>query len=248
MTEARWQRLRAWRERQLFVPSWAGLWLNPFYHARRGLLDGMQPYFPALTGAVLDVGCGRKPYRKFIPAREYIGMEIDTARTRSSFSADIYYDGRNFPFPNARFDGALCSQVFEHVFTPVEFLAEINRVLRPGGRLLLTVPFVWDEHEQPHDFARYSSYGLRALLQGAGFEIEAYNKSLADGRLFFQLANTYLHKVTQTRFARLNLASTIALLGPINVLGATIGRILPENADLYLDNIVLARKAAIVGP
>jgi SAM-dependent methyltransferase len=236
-------RLRAWKERQQFVPGWAAVFVNPFYFARRGLLTGLREFFPLLTGDVLDVGCGRKPYREFIPAARYVGLEIDTPRTRASFAADAYYDGRTLPFPEASFDAVLCSQVFEHVFTPPEFLAEICRVLRPGGRLVLTVPFVWDEHEQPHDFARYSSFGLRALLEREGFVVEAHRKSTADSRVLFQLWNAYLYKVTHSSSRGLNWLAMLALMAPVNLLGVVFGRLLPSNPDLYLDNIVLARRA-----
>jgi SAM-dependent methyltransferase len=237
------RRLRAWKARQQFVPGWAGLLVNPFYFARCGLRDGLTEFFPQLDGAVLDIGCGSKPYRALIPAKSYVGVELDTPRTRASFAADVYYDGRTLPLAAGCFDAVLCSQVFEHVFTPAEFLREINRVLRPGGPLLLTVPFVWDEHEQPQDFARYSSFGLKAVLENAGFAVEAQRKSLADGRVLFQLLNAYLYKVTLTRHPRLNLLSMLVLMAPVNVLGALLGRLLPRNPDLYLDNIVFARKA-----
>ena len=197
-------RLRARRRREQFEPTWLGLLINPFYFARRGLLQGLREFFPQLTGAVLDVGCGSKPYRAFIPAASYVGLEFDTPRARASFSADAYYDGRVFPFADASFDAVLCSQVFEHVFTPEDFLREINRVLRPGGYLVLTVPFVWDEHEQPHDFARYSSFALKALLERAGFAVMAQHKTMADSRVLFQLLNAYLYKLTRSENRALN--------------------------------------------
>ncbi len=237
-------RLREWKRRQQFFPGVGGLLVNPFYFARRGLLDGLARFFPELRGEVLDVGCGSRPYEKLIPAARYVGMEVDTPRTRASFAADIYYDGRTFPLADESFDGVLCSQVLEHVFTPAEFLAEIHRVLRPGGCLLLAVPFVWDEHEQPHDFARYSSFGLRSILENAGFEVEAQHKSAADARVLFQLLNAYLYKVTLTRRPRVNLLLTLALMAPVNLAGVVLGRVLPANPDLFLDNIVLARKPA----
>ncbi len=177
-----------------------------------------------------------------MPGARYVGMEYDTPRARESFSADVFYDGRHFPMADASFDAVLCSQVLEHVFTPDEFLCEINRVLRPGGCLVLTVPFVWDEHEQPHDFARYSSYGLRALLERSGFALEVHRKTMADGRVLFQLLNAYLYKVTLTRSGKLNLLISIVVMGPVNLLGCVLGWILPANPDLFLDNVVLARK------
>lgn len=236
--------LRRWRRRQDFFPGALGWLVNPFYFARRGLLESLREFFPQLRGDVLDVGCGSKPYRELIPAERYVGMEMDTPRTRTSFAADVYYDGRTFPQASGSFDAVLCSQVFEHVFTPAEFLAEIHRVLRPGGCLVLTVPFAWDEHEQPHDYARYSSFGLKSALERAGFVVEAQRKSIADARVLFQLLNAYLYKVTLTSHPRVNLLAALGLMAPVNLLGILLGWLLPRNPDLFLDNIVLARKPA----
>jgi SAM-dependent methyltransferase len=136
----------------------------------------------------------------------------------------------------------LCNQVLEHVFNPVQFLQEVNRVLKPGGKLLLTVPFVWDEHEQPYDYARYSSFGLRAMLEKSGFLIQQHKKLGADATVLFQLANAYLFKVTQSwpKLAKLIFMTTVMAM--INVLGMIAGRVLPGNPDLYLDHVVLAEK------
>jgi SAM-dependent methyltransferase len=216
--------------------------INPFYFARRELLHKLRPLLAELSGEVLDVGCGRKPYRAFVSAERYVGLDIDSPVTRALGTADVLYDGRRFPFPDASFDGVLCSQVFEHVFTPEEFLSEIRRVLRPGGRLVLTVPFVWDEHEQPHDFARYSSFGLRALLERNGFTVESHRRSLADSRILFQLATAYVYKVTLTPSKWLRLLVQLVLIAPITLTGVILGCILPGNPDLYLDNIVAARR------
>ena len=237
---------RRWQKEQ-FEPGWLGLLVNPFYFARRGLLRELRAFFPELTGEVVDVGCGRKPYRAFVPATRYVGLDIDSPVTRALGVADVWYDGGRFPFADANFDGALCSQVLEHVFTPEEFLREIARVLRPGGRLVLAVPFVWDEHEQPRDFARYSSYGLRALLERNGFEVVALRKSTADARSLVQLASAWMFKVTRSQHRALNLLAQLALIAPLNVLGGAAAALLPRNADFYLDNVVLARRRE-VGP
>lgn len=238
---------RTWWYAQQFNPGGLGWLVNPFYFARLGLWRGLREFFPRLDRRVLDVGCGRQPYRPYLPATaDYVGMEIDTPRTRRDFQAEVYYDGKSFPFPDGSFDAVLCSQVFEHVFTPGEFLAEINRVLRPGGLLLLTVPFVWDEHEQPHDFARYSSFGLQALLERAGFAIEGKRKTMSDSRVLFQLLNAYLFKVTGARTSAIrwrDLLVLLVLLAPVNLAGIIFGPLLPANPDLFLDNVILARKS-----
>ncbi len=227
-----------------FTPTWMGIAINPFYFARRELLRELRPLLAKLSGEVLDVGCGRKPYRTFIPAERYVGLDIDSPATRALGAADVLYDGQRFPFPDASFDSVLCSQVFEHVFTPEEFLCEIRRVLRPGGLLVLTVPFVWDEHEQPHDFARYSSFGLRSLLERNGFMIEAHRRTLGDSRILFQLAAAYVYKVTVIRSKWLRLLVQLTQIAPITLAGVTLGCILPSNPDLYLDNIVAVRRTS----
>jgi SAM-dependent methyltransferase len=198
-----------------------------------------------LSGELLDVGCGKKPYRELAPGvTRYVGLDLDTAVARAVAVADAYYDGGAFPFADCSFDAVLCSQVLEHVFTPEEFLGEVHRVLRPGGKLLLTVPFAWDEHEQPRDFARYSSFGLRALLERNGFEVLAHRKSMADARAIAQLASGWVAKVTQSRQRWTNLLAQFALVAPINLAGAIAGSLLPGHPDFYLDNVVLAQKRA----
>lgn len=106
----------------------------------------------------------------------------------------------------------------------------------------MTVPFVWDEHEQPYDYARYSSFGLKYILSENGFEIIEHRKSNNGVEVIFQLINDYIFKVTLTRNKYINLLTTLFLMAPVNILGFVLAKILPKNNDLYLDNIVLAKK------
>lgn len=235
-------RLRRMFRAQQFNPGIIGPFINPFYLARRGLWRAISATGPNLEGPLLDVGCGSRPYQALFRVPRYVGMELDSESARRSGMADVLYDGRRFPFTDGEFQAVLCNQVLEHVFNPDEFLSEMHRVLRPGGQLLLTVPFVWDEHEQPHDYARYSSFGLKALLERNGFVVVQHKKLLDDFSLIFQLVNAYLYKVTRTRFAALNLAITAVLMAPLSIAGLALGALLPRNADLFLDQIVLARR------
>ncbi len=138
-------RLEHIRARERFHPGLFALFVNPFFLARRGLFVNVFPLGRYIRGKVLDVGCGEKPYERICNADQYIGLEIDTPENRKKKKADFFYDGNTFPFQGAEFDSVVTSQVFEHVFNPDQFLSEIYRVLKPGGMLLLTVPFVWDE-------------------------------------------------------------------------------------------------------
>jgi SAM-dependent methyltransferase len=230
--------------RQMFFPGLLGLFVNPFYFARSGLRDAMTEFAPMLSGRLLDVGCGTKPYRSLFAVDTYIGLDIDSETSRKRGIADHFYDGNVFPFADSSFDAVLCNQVLEHVFNPDEFLGEIVRVLKPGGKLLLTVPFVWDEHEQPYDYARYSSFGLRALLEKQGLKVLQHKKLGADASILFQLANAYLFKITQGLPRSFKLLLTASVMAFINVLGLFARRLLPNNPDLFLDHVVLAEKAS----
>lgn len=237
-------RLKEIYRRQMFNPGWLGILVNPFYFSRAGLRDAMAELASKMTGRLLDVGCGTKPYQTLFSVDAYIGLDIDSEATRRSGVADHYYDGSTFPFADASFDSILCNQVLEHVFNPDQFLGEIMRILKQDGKLLLTVPFVWDEHEQPFDYARYSSFGLRALLEKQGLKIVEHKKLGADASILFQLANAYLFKISQGWPKLLKLLLTVSVMAFINALGILAGRLLPDNPDLFLDHVVLAEKVS----
>ncbi len=228
--------------REMFFPSGLGVFFNPFYFARSGLSAAMAKMSTEIKGNLLDVGCGTKPYREMFNVISYTGLDIDSQTNRENGFADDLYDGERFPYQDLSFDSALCNQVLEHVFNPDEFLTEINRVLKPEGQLLLTIPFVWDEHEQPFDYARYSSFGLRALLEKNGFTIMRHEKLGADATILFQLTNAYLFKVIRSWPRALNFLFTVTVIAMINLLGVVARQLLPANPDLFLDHVVLAKK------
>ena len=236
------KKLKTVYEKEQFHPGWLGLFINPFYFARKELAQNIASMARHMGRKILDVGCGQKPYAFLFDSSAYVGLEFDTSANRAKGVADVYYDGGGFPFPAQEFDAVICSQVLEHVFNPGEFLTEVHRVLRDGGKLLLTVPFVWDEHEQPYDFARYSSFGIKYLLEQHGLDIIEHKKTLADVRVLFQLANAYFYKWLVGGNSYWNLLATLVFMAPVNLLGALVYKVLPRNDDLYLDNVVLARK------
>ena len=229
--------------KEQFNPKLLGLFINPFYFARKGLYQDVSELTYNLNGKLLDIGCGTKPYKNICDnVSEYIGLEIDDEGNRNHSHADIFYDGKIIPFEDKFFDSILSNQVFEHVFNPVEFLQEINRVTKIEGLFLLTVPFVWDEHEQPYDYARYTSFGLKYILEQNGFKVIEYKKSNNGLEVIFQLINDYIYKVTLTKSKYINFATMLLLIAPINIIGIIISKLLPKNDDLYLDNIILAKK------
>jgi SAM-dependent methyltransferase len=125
-----------------------------------------------LSGRVLDVGCGRKPYAAILRPRcaAYLGMDRPQS-TYGTGAVDVAGDALRLPFRAAAFDAVVSFQVLEHVPEPQQFLTEVFRVLKAGGTVLLATPFLWGEHEEPHDYYRFTRYGLRYLAEHAGFEV-----------------------------------------------------------------------------
>lgn len=234
-------KIKAYIEKQNFNPGLVGLIINPFFIARKELAGKIKSLSEEINGRILDVGCGTKPYLSFFNYTEYIGLEFDTGIDSEKKEADYYYDGKTFPFESESFDSIICNQVLEHVFEPKEFLSEFYRVLKPGGKLLLTVPFIWDEHEQPYDFARYSSFGLIYLFEQSGFKVLRQNKSVSNIAVIFQLLSGYFYKISHRKKV-FKWLFTLIIIFPLNLLGTIVGKIFPDNNDLYLDNVILAQK------
>ena len=174
---------------------------------------------------------------------QYVGLDIDSPQSRARAVADYFYDGNIFPFEDSMFDSVLCNQVLEHIFNPDQFLSEIYRVLKPNGTLLLTVPFVWDEHEQPNDYARYSTFGLRYLLEKNGFKVEHQEKLCADASILFQLVNAYLYKLICPWSKYPRYLFIFFVVGSINIFGLLARLVLPKNNDLFLDQVVVAQRS-----
>lgn len=130
-----------------------------------------------MNGKMLDFGCESKPYKDLFYVDEYI---------------DLYYDEKHIHLDNGSIDCIFTSEVFEHIFNIDEIIKELNRVLKKEGKILITTPFVWDEHEKPYDFARYTSFRIRYLLEQNGFKVISMKKTNNYVETIFQMWNAYL--------------------------------------------------------
>jgi len=143
------------------------------YSPRRAILGAIRSGLPSLHGRLLDVGSGYAPYKPLVMARgsrveEYVGLDLAGNQYQKP---DIEWDGRTMPIESGSFDCAMATEVLEHCPDPQVVLKEICRVLRPGGALLFTVPFLWPLHTVPYDEYRYTPFSLRRHLTEAGFSI-----------------------------------------------------------------------------
>jgi SAM-dependent methyltransferase len=120
---------------------------------------------------VLDAGAGEARHKSAFLQHRYVGVDLAVGDAAWNYRhLDSLADLTALPFPAAIFDAAINIVTLEHLREPGAALAEIARVLKPGAPLLLIAPLEWEEHQQPHDFFRYTQFGLRALLASAGFQ------------------------------------------------------------------------------
>jgi SAM-dependent methyltransferase len=199
----------------------------------RPLWRALEKALSSCEGRVLDIGCGMQPYRHMLNERlvEYVGVD----RVGELTQPTLVGTAEALPVADATFDVVLCTMVLEHVIDPRRVLSEARRVLRPGGRLVLTVPSVWPAHEMPHDYWRFTRSGLEQLLRE--FEFEGEIASL--GGLWSVVGQMAVLALSPIRVAR-------ELVPIINVTSALLDRI-GSREDLSLAFMVDARAGAIVG-
>jgi SAM-dependent methyltransferase len=140
-------------------------------YERRSILDFMIRSAREIPpGArVADVGAGDAPYRELFAHAEYVTIDWAQSPHEGAREVDIEASADAIPVEDGFFDAVLCTQLLEHVPDPAAVVGELHRVIRSGGRLFLTVPLVWELHELPHDYYRYTQAGLTHLLESAGF-------------------------------------------------------------------------------
>lgn len=239
-------------KKQSFHPTIPlGLVLNDFYFPRKGIRDFVYSQRDKITGKVLDIGCGSKPYQYFFTTEKYYGIDIENeGHDHTDENIDEFYDGKSIPAKDGEYDNVVCFEVLEHVFEPEQFLAEINRVLKPGGQLLLTTPFIWNEHEVPNDYGRLTSFGMKHLLGKMGFEMTYHKRILNGPEFFFVLIQVYMNDMQElmrkaVNYNKLGRITIFTFFRPIvllvNILGL-ISKLLPRDNRFYFNHGVVAKK------
>jgi len=145
------------------------------FYVRYSILRAINDYKHLLKGVLLDIGCGKMPYKTVLlqpggPITKYIGLDLDQSISEAYSNADLFWDGKIIPMHNDAVDSVLLTEVLEHCFEPGIVIAEAYRVLRNDGSVLITVPFLWPLHDIPYDEYRYTPYSLEKLLAASGFK------------------------------------------------------------------------------
>ncbi len=130
--------------------------------AHRTMLDRkLRPMLASMSGKNLIIGAGYDPYAAQMPNATSVWLtDIDPANE----VIDEIVDAHDMGFSDASFDGAVAIEVFEHLRDPVKALAEVYRVLAPGGEVVVSVPFLFHVHGDPFDFQRFTEFGLKELF------------------------------------------------------------------------------------
>lgn len=119
---------------------------------------------------VLDAGAGEAHYAHLFARHRYVGVDLGIGDAAWNYRRlDCIADLASLPLAGDCCDACINIVTLEHVREPARVIAEMSRVLKPGGRLLLIVPHEWEVHQSPHDYFRYTRHGVRYLLESAGF-------------------------------------------------------------------------------
>ncbi len=143
-------------------------YFSPIYYGQYEITVPLMERY--LRGHLLDLGCGDLPFKELIlpQVQSYDTLDFFPRRTDLTYVSDL----QNMSIvPDNKYDTAICLEVLEHIPNPSQALQEIHRILIPEGTLVLSVPHLSRLHEEPHDYFRYTHYGLTHLLQQAGFEV-----------------------------------------------------------------------------
>jgi len=180
------------RARQI-LPGWL---VRHVYHFESMIEDSVGRFAARLPeGArVLDAGAGESRHAAAFERQRYTGIDLAIGDPNWDYrKLDALADLEQLSFADESFDAAVMIVTIEHLKRPGRVLAGIARVLKPGAELLVVAPHQWEVHQAPHDFFRFTRYGLEFLLREAGFEIEELEPA---GGLFRLLARRLLAAVT----------------------------------------------------
>lgn len=190
-------------------------------------------FLPTVTaGDVLDYGAGNSPYRTFLRFNRYVTADI-TQNTAGTIE-HLILPGSPLPEADACFDLILLMDVLEHLPDPDVVITELRRLLRPGGRMIVSTPFIYREHEAPHDYVRYTPFGLRRLFAGHGGTVLRLSKV---GNIWYTLYTLFLERgIVEGEHITLSIAGrfvnkvarmVLPLLLPL------LDRTVPDNASIY---------------
>lgn len=155
-------------------------------------------------GRLLDLGCGSASHRQFFSGRveSYTGLDYPVTSQHMGYGAsrfDIAGDVRALPLKTSCADAVMLLDVLEHIFEVDEVLADVARILKKGGTLLLTTPFIYPLHGKPYDHYRFTSYSLEKLLGNHQLRVSEHIILGYYGTVLAVLLNQFMYRAVWGR-------------------------------------------------
>ncbi len=192
---------------------------------------------------ILDFGAGNSRFKEFFNFEEYISSDVEQ-NASNNIDVIIEKGSKKLPFKTDEFNLILCFDVLEHVINASEVLNELFRILKPNGKILIFIPFLFREHEYPSDFQRYTSVGIKNILNESGFKNINIKKI---GNFWLVVYLLWVGKViksgekVQTSFFSKLIRKFIKIIIPL--LNFTLFAIDPKNNDsIFLKMLASAEK------
>lgn len=186
-------------------------------------------------GRVLDIGCNDRWVERTLPAdSEYIGVDYyATGKLMYGSRPNVFADAAVLPFASESVDAVVILDVIEHLRNPREALKEISRVLKPGGRLILSMPFLYPIHDAPHDYQRYTAHGLVRELGAVDMQLKEVTPNLSAARTAgviacLALAGMALESLRRRSPSMLLLPAIVLAVPLINLMAWATARLLPD--------------------
>lgn len=214
-------------------------WLMPRRSVPNALLEA--------KGRVLDIGSAdRWLLRHLHESAHYIALDYPaTAVAMYHTRPDVFADAVQLPFGNESFDAIACFEVLEHVPDPHAALAEISRTLRLDGIATISMPFLYPEHDAPHDYQRWTEYRWRLSASQVGFDVESIEPMLhavrAAGALACLAIAGPLERTSALSLA-IRLPFAILLVPIVNVFAMLLSLVWPSWSALTTGFRVVLRK------
>lgn len=200
----------------------------------------IQQFGSYITGKMLDVGAGETDrYARYFKYSERVTTDVQPGE-----NVQVVAEAHDMPFDNASFDSVVCTQVLEHVPNQWKVVAEIGRVLKSGGYALISVPQTAELHEEPHDYWRYTKYGLIQLFTENGFDIVGIEQ---EGGFYTLMAQQRIHycihrfNLYERRFLGRIMSKLFALCGKCAMIRDARSRN-ATNKRYTIGYVMLARK------
>lgn len=174
-----------------------GTFGGSIYMAERQLSHYLPLFNAHLSGSLLDLGCGPVPYYELY--RPLVSENICVDYPGSPYSTEFLDHAvdlnavERLPFPDGRFDSVLASDMLAHMHRPDALMREIARVLRPGGKAIITAAFINWMGEYPYEYSHQSGPGLKQLAAGASLEILHLESYGGHADVLMDTLNKFMH-------------------------------------------------------